>query len=159
MDVQTFPGDIFPDFLTALISELETVKCSVGCISVGEFDKEQWYQLPLQISNVVDRLSWCRKQNDCAALAQHFHHNQSAAALLHIKSKALQAWIVREHGRGWFCSVDHAFDETRLKPWADLLVLIDDLLNDVHRLFDELEQHRQSAKAHLAAMRQTLEEG
>ena len=159
MDAQTFPGVCYPDFFTALISELEAAKCGVGCISVGEFDKEQWYQLPAKIRAVVARLAWCRKQNDLAAVTQCFHYDQAQIAQLHIKSKAIQAAIAQEYGKGPFCILEQAFDGARLRLWADVLVLIDDLLNGLRHLFDECEQHRQSVKAHIADMRKALDEG
>lgn len=148
---------IHPDFPNTIISEIEAAKQTVGCISVGEFDKDQWYQLPAQIGAVVDRLAWCRMQNDRAILAQSFHYDQARVVLLYIKSKAVRAWMVQEYGKGKFCIVDNAFNEDRLTPWSDLLVLLNDLIDGVRCLLDELEQHRQSSKAHIAAMRQTLE--
>jgi len=153
MDDKTFPGVIFPDFFYALINELEAVKNTVGYISVGEYDEAQWYRLPIQTSNVVSWLAWCRKQNDRAALDQYFHYDQDYVALLHVEAKALQALIIQEYGKGPFS----AFQEARLKPWSDLLVLIDALLKNVRYLLDDLEQHRQTAKLHIAAMRQMLE--
>lgn len=161
MNNSTLPGVIYPDFLNALLDDIAAAKNTIGCVSVGEFDKEQWYSLPAQIRQIVARLNWLQKCNDRAIKAQDdCFQTFKRLTMLHVKAQAIQSIAAHEYGKGPVSVAAHAICDVRqLQQWAGLLLLIDDILNDVKRLLVEIEQSRQIGKTHLAAMKQALTRG
>lgn len=139
MNILPLHGVKHPDYLNALIGEIEAVQNTVGCISVAEFDIEQWDALPKQIRQVVARLGFVRRHNDRPVHVKQKNRQTQRAerlGLLHAKAKAIQILAVCEQCDGYPCFDLSEYGERRRREWCDVLLLVVELLQDVRRLRD-----------------------
>jgi hypothetical protein len=160
MNNSTLPGVIVPDFLTALISEIELVQTTLVHVSENDFDRNGWYSLPKQIQQVMGRIRFLRRQNDIA-IKNDWKHFQPAdfLTLLYIKAKALKCLVLIGQCNDLPIDINSNYHEQRRNEYADWLVLVADILDDVKQLLDGLEQGRQVAKAYIATIKQVIKEG
>lgn len=113
--------DIYPDFLTALIDDIEAALNAAGCVGVGEFDEDQWLNLPGQIGVISARL--IQMQDDCPDLAPQL-----------AKSQSIQIVATHAFSAGKPYLVNAVFYREHCRQWEGVRLLLDDLLKDVKRM-------------------------